>query len=334
MTRPSLASWWFKVSIGYAAAAVLLWLFLRNTEWHALVDGLQSVGWPILAAAVVIRLVSLVVASLRWQALLEPASEVPLHGVVTATMMGMAASAVAPMPAAEFVRPYLLSRRHGVDLGATLATTMVEWCLDGFAVVTLFIVALMGLRASEAGTAREPWFVVALVTFLLLALIALALLRFLPQWSATAADWMHRHGAVSGRTRLWITTSSASFSSGLRLLEHRRGLIIVATYSFLFAAMTAVSSWLTLTAFGLPVSFGSGFLVMGLVTVAGVIPTPGAIGGFHAVCQLGLVNFFQLDRARTVLPVIAMHAVLYLPGALLGALCFVSMPSRPWRVRT
>ena len=62
------------------------------------------------------------VASLRWQALLEPAAHVPLGGVVAATMMGMTASTVAPMQAAEIVRPYVLSSQQGVDFSTTLAT--------------------------------------------------------------------------------------------------------------------------------------------------------------------------------------------------------------------
>jgi hypothetical protein len=59
-----------------------------------------------------------------------------------------------------------------------------------------------------------------------------------------------------------------------------------------------------------------------------MVPTPGAIGGFHAVCQIGLITFFAVDRARTVLPITALHAVLYLPGALLGLVCFLS-----WSIR-
>jgi hypothetical protein len=85
---------------------------------------------------------------------------------------------------------------------------------------------------------------------------------------------------------------------------------------------------LTLGAFDLRLTFAAGFVLLGLITVAGMIPTPGAIGGFHAVCQLGLVTFFGIERTRTVLPVIALHAVLYLPGAFLGVVYFLAWPSR------
>jgi uncharacterized membrane protein YbhN (UPF0104 family) len=92
------------------------------------------------------------------------------------------------------------------------------------------------------------------------------------------------------------------------------------------AFLIAVSAWLSLLAFGLPVSFVSSFLILGLVTIGGMIPTPGAVGGFHAVCQFGLVTLLKLNRASTIAPVIALHAVLYVPAAALGAMLFWTLP--------
>ena len=54
-----------------------------------------------------------------------------------------------------------------------------------------------------------------------------------------------------------------------------------------------------------------------------MIPTPGAVGGFHDVCQFGLAALLKIDPSSTVAPVIGLHAVLYIPPAALGALCFL-----------
>ena len=305
-----------RVFASYAAASVLLWLFFRNTEWQALVDSFRSVGWPLLGAAVLIRLASLIVSALRWQTLLAPSRHVPLRGVVAVTMMGMTASAIAPMQAAEFIRPYLLSVRQDMDFSTALATVAIEWLLDAFAILALFIPAALWLRTGESSGAGlgSPWFAAAAAVFLALALGGLAALRLLPRATARLSR--------STRRGAWLQ----SFASGLRILDRLDGVMAVAGYSLLLAALTAVSSWLALAAFDLPVTFASGFLLLGLVTVAGMIPTPGAIGGFHAVCQVALVTFFHVDRARTILPVIALHAVLYMPAALIGALCFLPWP--------
>ena len=268
------------------------------------------------------------VASLRWQALLEPARHLPLTGVVAATMMGQTASAVTPIPAAEFIRPYLLSKQQGVDFGAVLATATAEWLLDAFAILVLFIPAAAWQRAGDARITHEAWSVAAPVLFLSLALGGLAVLRFLPRWGPHIAGATRWREMLSPQARIRVAGWCQSFAVGLRSLDRRSGLVTIAGYSLLMSALTAAASWLALTAFGLPVSFAAGFLLLGIVAVAGMSPTPGAVGGFHAVCQMGLMAFFHVDRTRTVLPVIALHAVLYMPGAFIGALCFLLLPGR------
>jgi len=318
-----LRGWPLKSIAGYLAAVVLVWLFLRNTEWAMVVDGVRAAAWPMLGAAVLLRLASLLVAAVRWQALLEPAVHVPLRGVVAATMIGITASTVAPMQAAEFVRPYVLSSQQGVDFSTALATTLAEWFLDGFAILALFIPAALWLHA--VGSTRV-WLVATML--LPLSMAGLAGLRILPRRAAGVAAWIQLHSALATGARMRVVEWSQSFLRGLRTLDRRRGLARVVLYSALLSTLTAISAWLTLSAFELRLSLAAGFVLLGLITVAGMIPTPGAIGGFHAVCQLGLVTIFGIERARTVLPVIALHAVLYLPGAFLGVVCFLSWPVR------
>lgn len=326
MTGARRGGWPLKTAVGYGAAAVLLWLFLRNTDWATLGNGLRSAAWPLLVAAVLVRVAALLVAALRWQALLEPAAHVPLWGVVAATMMGMTASTVAPMQAAELVRPYVLSSQQGVDFSTALATAMAEWFLDGFAILALFIPAVLWLHA--AASARV-WLLAGML--LPLSMAGLAGLRVLPRRAAGVADWIQLHGAWAPGARLRVVDWSQSFLRGLCALDRRRGLASVVAYSALLSVLTAISAWLTLGAFDVRLTFAAGLVLLGLITIAGMIPTPGAVGGFHAVCQLGLVTFFGIERARTVLPVIALHAVLYLPGAFLGVLCFLAWPPRSQR---
>jgi uncharacterized protein (TIRG00374 family) len=320
-----------KLVAGYAVAVLLLWVFLRNAEWQVLVDGFRSVGWMVLGAAVALRLLSLVVASLRWQVLLAPVRSVRLSRIVAAMMMGMAVNAIAPMQAAEVARPYLLSRRQHLDFSATLATVMVEWVLDALGVLALLLPAMFWLHntgSAKSGLAVSA-FNRAIGLFVILAVAGLIALRRLPRWVARVGNWAHRPGGPPESARSRLAAQCELFAVGLRILDRRRGLLAVAGYSLLVAVLTALSSWMVLIAFGLPVSLVSGFVILGLTAVGGMIPTPGAVGGFHAVCQLGLVTFFDVERARTVLPVIALHAVLYIPAAAIGALCFLSMTRQP-----
>ena len=132
---------------------------------------------------------------------------------------------------------------------------------------------------------------------------------------------------VPPRLRVPVGDHIEHFSAGLLTLQRHRDVAAVVCCSLVAAFLIAVSAWLTLLAFGLPVSFVSGFVILGLITIGGMIPTPGALGGFHAVCQFGLIALLKVDPASTVAPVIALHAVLYVPAAALGALFFLWQPA-------
>ena len=55
------------------------------------------------------------------------------------------------------------------------------------------------------------------------------------------------------------------------------------------------------------------------VLVVGVaMPTPGAIGGFHAAYQIAVQTFFGAPTDRAIGGAIVLHAISFLPVTLLG----------------
>ena len=61
----------------------------------------------------------------------------------------------------------------------------------------------------------------------------------------------------------------------------------------------AAGIWLTSRAFHMTFSYLGSFLVMTLLVVGVAVPTPGAIGGFHAMYQIAVTKFFGVpDRPR------------------------------------
>lgn len=311
-----------RLLLGYGLAIGLFWLFARNAEWRELADALRSVGWPLVGLAIAVRLASLVAASVRWQLLLRPVRSVSLGSVTIVTMMGMAVSTLVSMQAAEAARPYLLSRRTGLDFGATAATAAVEWFLDALAVLVLFVAA-QGLMAHEAPTNRLA--VNIMVGAMVVASVAcLAALRRLPRSICGVRAWIQRVRLIPSWLRPVLVAQCEQFAAGLRILDRPKGLAVVAGWSLLTSTLAAISAWLTLLAFGLPVTFLSGFLLLGLITIGGLVPTPGAVGGFHAICLFGLVAWLKLAPSRVVAPVVGLHAVMYVPAAAIGTLCLLA----------
>ena len=75
-----------KSYISLALAAGLLFLFLHKAEWRVMRSELKTAEWALLAAAVAIRFVCLLIASLRWQLLLLPVKRVALAPLFSAMM--------------------------------------------------------------------------------------------------------------------------------------------------------------------------------------------------------------------------------------------------------
>jgi uncharacterized protein (TIRG00374 family) len=267
-------------------------------------------------------LLSVAVSARRWQALVAPVGHVPFGSSLMTTFIGAAATTILPMQAAEFVRPALVSRRFGMQLSMTAAAAVTEWVLDGVAIVALFVAALLWLHVDRAGALSVP---AALIVLIAIFIVAAALRWLSPRLTGLSAT-SPMVSVVPTPLRGGVVAWLRGFGSGLRALGGGRSVMRLGGYSIVVSILTAMSAWLTLAAFDLRMSVAAGCLLLGLITVAGMIPTPGAIGGFDAVCQLGLVAAFHVDRARTVAAVLGLHTVLYLPAAIVGGICLAAWP--------
>jgi uncharacterized protein (TIRG00374 family) len=301
-----------KLIVSYIAGLVLFYFFVRNTDWASILSGARSVVWPILIMAILLRITSLLMSCARWQVLLRPVRDVKLSRLASATMRGATVSVAISMQAAEFVRPYLLSRSEQLEFGPVLSTVMVEWFLDLSAILTLFIPSLLFFRLIGAFAGMNQ----ALMVMVFVSIAGLAALWALHRHAASLQHLVSRR--LPNRAGTIVSEQLGHFAAGLRVLQQPRAFVEVSAFSYLISILTALSSWLALSAFGLTLPSFSAFVILGLISLGGSIPTPGAVGGFDTVCQIGLAVFFHVSAASAVLPVIGLHAVLYLPAAIVG----------------
>ncbi len=301
-----------KLIVSYISGAVLFYFFVRHTEWRSILSGIRSVVWPVLIAAIALRIASLIMSCARWRTLLRPVRNVKLSRIASATMIGATISVAISMQAAEFVRPYLLSRSVQLEFGPVLSTVMVEWFLDLFATLTLFISSLAFFRLNGALAGLNQ----ALLALVFASTTGLAALWALHRYAAHLQRFVRSR--LPDHIGTILSAQLGHFATGLRVLHQPRAFAAISAYSYIISILTALSSWLALAAFGLTLPSFSAFVILGLVSLGGIIPTPGAVGGFHAVCEIGLVTFFHVTTASAVLPVIGLHAVLYIPAAIVG----------------
>jgi uncharacterized membrane protein YbhN (UPF0104 family) len=109
-----------------------------------------------------------------------------------------------------------------------------------------------------------------------------------------------------------------SFTQGLGVMRQPRRLLVSLALSIPLWLSIAAGIWLTSLAFHITFPYVGSFLVMTILVVGVAMPTPGAVGGFHAAYQIAVQSFFGASDDRAIGAAIVLHAVSFVPVTLLG----------------
>jgi len=306
-----------------ALAIGLLALFLRRADfgrvWGEIVRGNP---W-LLLAGVGTTLTTYALRARRWQCLLDGIGPTRFATAFRTTVIGFAANFLLPARAGEVLRPFLLARREGLSATAAFATIILERLLD-IVTVALFLAAYLllfdpGVATSDpatfhavkvGGLAVAAGAAVALAVLFVLAghqgvlgRASLAIARVLPERLA------HK---VAGIVRM--------FAEGLAAVRQPRQLVATMLWSFPLWLSIACGIWVVSQAFRIDVPFTGSFLLMAMLVVGVAVPTPGAVGGFHLLYQIGVMSFFGASNDRAIGTAIVLHAISFVPVTLVGIL--------------
>ena len=300
----------------------LLAFFLRNANLSAVWAEMRAADPGLLILATVVTLSSYLIRAARWQALLRPLGRVRFSSAFETTVIGFAASVILPARAGEFLRPYLLARREQLSATAAFATIVLERLLD-LATVLLLLGGFLLLFDPGIGARDPDSFSTVRAGGATAALAALAALGFL-MVLAGHPDWLVRWAE---RVERWLPARAAGgvermvrrFTEGLATVRQPRRLLAVLLLSIPLWLMIAVGIWCAALAFHMTVPFTGSFLIIAFLVVGVSVPTPGAIGGFHAAFQVAATRFYGVPNDRAIGAAIVLHALSFLPVMLLGA---------------
>jgi uncharacterized protein (TIRG00374 family) len=300
---------------------LLLAFFLRNANWGAVWAETRRAQPVLLLAAVMVTAATYALRAFRWQYLLAPLGRVHFGIAFRTTVIGFAATFLLPARAGEVIRPYLLARREGLPATAAFATIILERLLDLVAVLGLFAVFVLTVNPSSL-PADPAQFARVKVGGLLAALAAAVALAV----AFVAAGHPERLGRLALRIEHVLPEKLArtvakfveSFTQGLAVMRQPRRLLVSLALSIPLWLSIAAGIWLTSLAFHITFPFAGSFLVMTILVVGVAMPTPGAIGGFHAAYQIAVQSFFAAPDDRAIGAAIVLHAISFLPVTALG----------------
>lgn len=276
-----------------------------------------------LAFALATMLVNLSLRAWRWQYLLEPLGRPSFANAFRATAVGFAASAILPARAGEVIRPYFLARRERISATGAFASVILERVLDMLAVLALlavYVFFLQGAVTADHAVAFEAvkWAAGTAAVAAIAALVVLFALAGNPARLAGALSRLER--VLPSRLAGALARIAEQFATGLGVIRRPGRLFVALVLSFPLWLSIAAGIWAVAVAFRLAIPFAGSFLIVALLAVGVAVPTPGAVGGFHAAFKVGATTFFGASDDAAVGAAIVLHAMTIIPSLVLGLL--------------
>ncbi len=306
-----------------ALGAALLVFFLYNVDLRGVASQIVHANLWWLAFSLLTMLVNLAIRAWRWQYLLEPLGRPAFWSSFRATAVGFAASAVLPARAGEVIRPYFLSRQEKMSATGAFATIILERVLDMVTVVSLLALYVLVFAPSTIDATSVAFETVKWAGFTAAAgaVGALVVLFLLAGNPARLAQSLERVEALlPSRLAGLLSKVAEKFAIGLGAIRKPGRLAVSLVLSFPLWLSIAAGIWGAAQAFHLDVPFTGSFLVISLLVVGVAVPTPGAVGGFHAAFRFAATTFFGAPDDAAVGAAIVLHLFTVGPTLLLGLL--------------
>jgi len=314
-------------AIVLAVAVGLVALFLRHVDlWRVAVDILRArPEW--LALSLGTMFANLAIRSLRWRYLLDPLGPTTFGSAFRATAVGFAASSLLPARAGEVIRPYFLARRerrsNRMTATGAFATIILERLLDVLTVLGLLAsyVFVFGRdlgRTNPLMFAGLKWTGAVAAAGAIGALVVLFVLAGDPERLRRTMERLEK--VLPSTLAGLIARIAEKFARGLGAIRRPGRLLVALAWSVPLWLSIAAGLWAGAVAFQIAMPFTGTFLLIGLLVLGVAVPTPGAVGGFHAAFRYGAVAFFGAPDDAAVGAAIVLHVFTIGPALLLGLL--------------
>jgi uncharacterized protein (TIRG00374 family) len=304
-------------------ALALVVLFLYNVDLQGVVAQILRARPDWLAFALFTMVVNLAIRAWRWQYLLEPLGRPSFANAFRATSVGFAASAILPARAGEVIRPYFLARRQRISATGAFATVILERLLDMVTVLGLLAVYVFFVRGPVSADHALAFEAVTWAAGMagVGAIAAFSVLFALAANPVRLAQTLSRlERVMPSKLAGALARIAEKFANGLAVVRRPGRLFVALALSIPLWLSIALGIWAVAEAFRLAIPFAGSFLIVALLVVGVAVPTPGAVGGFHAAFKVSATTFFDAPDAAAVGAAIVLHIMTIGPPLLLGLL--------------
>jgi glycosyltransferase 2 family protein len=209
----------------------------RNFDWatfRAVTSGVNI--WSIIGA-IGLTWSCYLLRALRWSIFLRPTKHVPASRLIVPQVVGFTGLALLGRPG-EFVRPYLIARREGLEFSSQLATWAVERVFDVASVALLIGVNLLVASAQGDPFAKSHFAQRTAVVMLGLSVFMAIVMLGLWWKAAEVASLAERiFRPISKKVAESICSKLQAFGEGIHTLKDGK--------AFLLVTVISLAIWLT-----------------------------------------------------------------------------------------
>lgn len=301
-----------KIAAGLLLSALFLFLAFRKVDPVQLKNAFVGLNWFDACMVTVVLFFSHWSRALRWRYLLAPIQTVKAGTLFSALLIGYAANTCLPAHLGEFLRAYIIGKKRSVPASAVFATIVTERILDMASLLVLTLIAILIYPAPV--WVKKSGAIMCAGTILLFLFMF-----FLKKRTTTTLNlvrFLMRPFPEKAARR--VENLLSTFLTGIIPLKQPGHYWMVALYTLLIWAGYTGSIWFGLQAFGFSLPWIAPFILLVITTISVVVPSsPGYVGTYHYLCQLGL-GLFGIAKSPALAFAFVLHAMNIVPFFLLG----------------
>jgi uncharacterized protein (TIRG00374 family) len=324
MVRSILLRSW-KLWLGVVVSIVFLALALQGLDLAHFWLTLREANYWWIIPGVVVYFAAVWARTWRWHYMLGHIKRIPTARLFPVVVIGYMGNNVYPARAGELLRSYVLRRKEGVPISASLATVVLERLFDGL-VMLLFVFATLPFAPLPDA---YRMLVVAFSALFGIALLAFFVVAARPARAQRVYAWLVDRLLPTGM-RPRVHGLFDPFVHGLQSLRSPRDMLLIFATSTLIWLTETTKYWFVMQAFPFSVGFPVLMLMTAVVNLFTTIPsTPGYVGTFDAP-GIAILQRFGVDKAIATGYTLVLHVALWLPITLLGVY-YMIRESIGWR---
>jgi uncharacterized protein (TIRG00374 family) len=301
--------------LGVIISGVFLYFALRDLNLAQVWQYIKNGRYWWLIPSVAIYFFGVWARTWRWHYMLRALKPIPLGRLFPVVCIGYMGNNIYPARIGELLRAYVLRRKEGVAIGASLATILVERVFDG---VVMLLFVFVGLPL--APFIPDDWrrFVIIFSLLFFGALVVFFIMAASPRRFQALYNWVIDH-MLPERFREPVRGFADRFMEGLYFLRSGRDVLMIFATSLVVWLAETGKYWFVMHAFDFEVSFFVLMLMNGVVNLFTTIPSaPGYVGTFDTP-GIEVLKAFGVAPEVAGAYTLVLHAALWLPITLLGA---------------